>query len=72
MFINYKENNFLANEDPAYRFTVFGMVVDGMDVVDSFAQVGELDQGRLWSNGDAYIESLRVKPTMIESARVVD
>jgi cyclophilin family peptidyl-prolyl cis-trans isomerase len=72
VFINYKENNFLANEDPAYRFTVFGMVVDGMDVVDSFAQVGELDQGRLWSNGDAYIESMRVKPTMIESAKVVD
>jgi cyclophilin family peptidyl-prolyl cis-trans isomerase len=70
VFINYKENNFLANEDPGYRFTVFGMVVDGMDVVDSFAQVGELQQGRLWSNGDTYMESLPVKPTMIERARV--
>lgn len=70
VFINYKENNFLADEDPRYRFSVFGMVVDGMEVVDGFVQVGELDQGRLWSDSDAYIETLRVKPTMIERARV--
>lgn len=69
IFINYVENNRLA--DPQYNFTTFGMVVDGMDVVDSFAEVGEMDQGRLWSNGDAYIESLNVKPTMIERATVV-
>lgn len=72
VFINYRENNRLA--DPQYNFTVFGEVVDGMDVVDSFVQVGDpsggLDQGRLWANGQAYLDSLEVKPTMIERATV--
>ena len=57
------------------NFTVFGKVVEGMDIVDSFAQVGDpqggLDQGRLWADGAAYIESLDEKPTMIEKATVV-
>lgn len=68
VFINYVENNRLA--DPQYNFTTFGMVTQGMDVVDSFAQVGEMDQGRLWNNGDAYIDAVDLKPTMIERARV--
>ena len=70
VFINYVENNRLA----ATNFQTFGMIVEGMDVVDSFVQVGDpgggLDQGRLWSSGEAYIDSLEVKPTMIERARV--
>jgi peptidyl-prolyl cis-trans isomerase A (cyclophilin A) len=74
VFINYTENNRLA--DPRYNFTVFGKVVSGMDVVDSFVQVGDpsdgLDQGRLWADGAAYLESLPVKPTMIERAEVVE
>jgi cyclophilin family peptidyl-prolyl cis-trans isomerase len=74
VFINYQENNRLA--DPRYNFTVFGQVVDGMDIVDAFVQVGDpsggLDQGRLWSNGGAYLDSLPIKPTMIERAVVVD
>ena len=45
-----------------------------MDVVDRFVQVGDpsggLDQGRLWADGGAYLESLPVKPTMIERAVV--
>ena len=72
VFINYKENNQLA--DPRYNFTVFGKVVSGMDVVDRFVKVGDpsngLDQGRLWADGDAYLASLPVKPTMIETATV--
>lgn len=72
VFINYKENNQLAV--PRYNFTVFGKVVSGMDVVDRFVQVGDpsggLDQGRLWSDGAAYLASLPVKPTMIETATV--
>lgn len=72
VFINFRENNRLA--DPQYNFTVFGEVVDGMDIVDSFVQVGDpsggLDQGRLWSDGQAYLDSLQVKPTMIERATV--
>jgi cyclophilin family peptidyl-prolyl cis-trans isomerase len=74
VFINYAENNRLA--DPQYNFTVFGKVVSGMDVVDAFVQVGDpsggLDQGRLWADGGAYLDSLEVKPTMIERAVVVE
>jgi cyclophilin family peptidyl-prolyl cis-trans isomerase len=69
LFINLKENNRLA--DPEYNFTTFGKVVEGMEIVDQFAQVGDptggLSQGRLWTDGDAYLESLGMKPTMIES-----
>jgi peptidyl-prolyl cis-trans isomerase A (cyclophilin A) len=73
VFINYTENNQLA--DPRYNFTVFGKVVDGMDVVDRFAQVGDpsdgLDQTRLWNDGEAYLASLPEQPTMIERAVVL-
>ena len=72
VFINYRENNRLA--DPQFNFTVFGKVVSGMDVVDRFVQVGDpsggLDQGQLWADGGAYLESLPIKPTMIQSATV--
>lgn len=82
VFINFAENNRLA--EPQYNFTTFGMVitetdadgneVGGMAIVDQFVQVGDpsggLDQGRLWSNGDAFLASLPVKPTMIISAKV--
>ncbi|HEU4617911.1 MAG TPA: peptidylprolyl isomerase, partial [Gammaproteobacteria bacterium] len=72
VFINFGENNQLAA--PQYNFAVFGKVVEGMDVVDAFAQVGDpsngLDQGRLWSDGDAYLKSLPKQPTMIEHAVV--
>lgn len=68
VFFNYRENNFLAS--PEQNFTTFGKVVEGMDVVTNFAEVGELSQPRLWSNGDAYLDSLPAKPTMIERARI--
>jgi len=72
VFINYRENNRLA--DPSFNFTAFGEVVSGMDVVDKFVRVGDpsmgLDQGRLWADGGAYLESLPVKPTMITKATV--
>ena len=71
VFINFKENNNLVG----MGFTTFGKVVEGMDVVDSFAVVGDpqggLDQMRLWDAGGEYIESLDKKPTMIEKATVV-
>jgi len=73
VFINLKENNRLA--DPSSNFTVFGEVVNGMDVVDKFVRVGDpsygLDQGRLWQDGGAYLDSLAEKPTMIQHAEVV-
>ena len=72
VFINYEENNRLA--DPQYNFTVFGQVVSGMDVVDAFVRVGDpnggLDQFRLWNDGAAFLDSLPIKPTMIERATV--
>ena len=72
VFINYGENSRLAA--PQFNFSAFGKVVSGMDVVDKFVQVGDpsggLDQGRLWADGGAYLESLPVKPTMIEKATV--
>jgi homoserine O-acetyltransferase len=74
VFINYRENNRLADPAPNLSFWVFGKVVEGMDVVDKFVQVGDpsggLDQNRLWADGGNYLESLTVKPTMIEKATV--
>ena len=72
VFINYGENSRLTV--PQMNFSAFGKVVEGMDVVDKFAQVGDpgggLDQNRLWADGGAYLESLPVKPTMIQKATV--
>jgi homoserine O-acetyltransferase len=72
VFINYGENSRLTV--PAMNFSAFGKVVEGMDVVDKFVRVGDpsmgLDQGRLWADGGAYLESLPVKPTMITKATV--
>jgi homoserine O-acetyltransferase len=70
IFINFDDNSRLA----ASNFQTFAKVVDGMEIVDAFAQVGDpsmgLDQGRLWDDGDAYLASLRERPTMIESAEL--
>lgn len=70
VFINYGQNNRLAGDN----FTTFGKIVSGSEFIESFVAVGDpsmgLDQGRLWSNGGAYLDSLETKPTMIESARV--
>ncbi len=73
VFINLRENNALA--EPPLNFTVFGKVSKGMDVVDRFAVVGEpdrgLDQYRLWRSGESYLETLSIKPTMIEKMTLV-
>ena len=73
VFINTIENNRLA--EPRYNFTVFGKVVSGMEAVDAFIPVGDpgggLDQGRLWNDGAAYLDSLATKPIMIESVSIV-
>jgi cyclophilin family peptidyl-prolyl cis-trans isomerase len=72
VFINYSQNNQLA--DPQYNFTVFGTVVSDMSLVEQFIVAGDpsngLNQGRLWADGADYIESLDVKPTMIERAYI--
>ncbi len=72
VFINYSQNNHLAS--PQYNFTAFAKVVAGMDVVDSFRQVGDpsmgLDQGALWTDGEKYLAGLPEKPAMILSASI--
>ena len=72
VFINYGDNTRLTV--PEMNFSAFGKVVEGMEVVDKFVRVGDpsmgLDQGRLWADGGAYLESLPVKPTMITKATV--
>jgi peptidyl-prolyl cis-trans isomerase A (cyclophilin A) len=74
VFINYADNTRLTA--PELNFSAFGKVVEGMDVVEKFVRVGDpsmgLDQGRLWADGAAYIESLPVKPTMITKATVAE
>jgi cyclophilin family peptidyl-prolyl cis-trans isomerase len=73
VFINYVENNRLAV--PAFNFTVFGIVVAGMEAVDAFLAVGDpnggLDQERLWNDGATYLDSLDMKPVMIEEATIL-
>lgn len=75
VFINYRDNS-QPLADPSMNFTAFGKVVKGMEVVDNFTPVGEegagLDQFRLWTDGGNYLESLTVKPTMIEKMTVVN
>jgi cyclophilin family peptidyl-prolyl cis-trans isomerase len=86
VFINYAENNRLAAPEYNFTVfgklvdapdsDADETVVQGMDVVDNFVVVGDdpsagLEQDRLWRNGEAYLDTLAVKPTMIESAVVV-
>ena len=74
VFINYGDNTRLTEPQPNLSFWAFGKVVEGMDIVDRFVQVGDarmgLDQDRLWADGGNYLESLPVKPTMIQKATV--
>jgi len=62
-FINLKDNGFLnaAPGNPGYA--VFGKVVDGMDVVDSIADV---ETGRCGGHDDVPTE-----PVIIDSAKVI-
>lgn len=73
VFVNLVENNRLA--DPSLNYTVFGKVVDGMDKIKSWKVVEDpqmgLDQGRLWTEGDKYLQTLPEKPVMITKAGLV-
>lgn len=60
VFINLGNNQQLTS--PATGgFSVFGLVIQGMDQLDKLPAPGDpsmgLDQGRLWSEGDAYLKS---------------
>lgn len=73
VFINYRNNDKLAA--PPYGFTAFAKVVKGMDAVEKFPVVGDpaagLDQYRLWLDGEAYLDSLSLKPAVIENMTLV-
>lgn len=74
VFINLRTNNQLA--DPSMNFTTFGRVTEGWEVVQGFRQVGDasmgLDQATLWADGDAYLERLSEKPSLIARMTVVE
>ena len=72
VFINYGENSMLRDNG---NFTTFGRITKGFEVSKKFVAVGDasmgLDQGLLWANGEQYLQSLKKKPNMIISAKVV-
>lgn len=65
IFINFRDNTQLR----AQGFTVFGRVVKGMEVAQSWKPVGDpqmgLDQQKLWTDGQNYLKSLSEKPNTI-------
>lgn len=59
-FINHKDNGFLDHTAPTgqgWGYCVFGMVTDGMDVVDAMAGVATANQG---GHGDVPTEAITI------------
>lgn len=59
-FINHKDNGFLDHTAPTgqgWGYCVFGMVTDGMDVVDAIAAVATGNQG---GHGDVPTETITI------------
>lgn len=72
IFINYADNSFLRDNG---GFSTFARVTEGYEIAAQFKSVGSpdmgLDQGQLWNNGQAYLDSLKQKPNMILKAYVM-
>jgi peptidyl-prolyl cis-trans isomerase A (cyclophilin A) len=70
LFINFKDN---AGLD-AQGFAPFGMVVDGMSVVDKInAEYGEQpNQGQIHAEGNTYLEKEFPRLDFIRTARIVE
>jgi peptidyl-prolyl cis-trans isomerase B (cyclophilin B) len=65
-FINLKNNSFLDHTAPSpqgWGYTVFGKVVDGMDVVRNIEEVKTGDRG---GHGDVPIESVVIRKVTVE------
>ena len=59
-FINHKDNDFLNHTAPTgqgWGYCVFGMVTDGMDVVDAIAAVATATEG---GHGDVPTETITI------------
>jgi len=69
LFINFKDNAFLDSQG----FAPFGMVVEGMDVVDKInSSYGERpDQGRITAEGKAYLDKNFPQLDRITAAKVL-
>jgi len=69
MFINFSDNSFLDSQG----FAPFGEVVEGMDVIDKInAEYGETpDQGRIQSEGKAYLDRFYPRLDKILKASIV-
>jgi peptidyl-prolyl cis-trans isomerase B (cyclophilin B) len=66
-FINVKDNTFLNHRSPTpdgWGYTVFGRVVDGMDVVDRIKEVQTGNAG--------YHQDVPVEDVIIESAEITE
>lgn len=69
IFINYKDNSKL---DPQ-GFTPFAMVIEGMNVVSSIANVGQrADQGMIHEQGNAYLKKNFPQMDYVNSAVIVE
>lgn len=65
-FVNLKDNDFLNYRSPdprGYGYTVFGKVVQGMDVVDKIAKVPTGNHG--------YYENVPQTPVVIQDVKVI-
>lgn len=71
VFINFADNSPLRDQG----FTTFARITEGMDCLKNFKAVGDpqmgLDQEALWMNGEAYLQGLQDKPTMIQKAELI-
>ncbi len=64
-FINLKDNRSLDHSARGWGYTVFGRVVEGMDVVDSVATVRTTTKG---PHGDVPVEAVTIKKASVAAA----
>ena len=64
-YINLKDNRSLDASPSGWGYTVFGKVVEGMDVVDSIATVRTARRGQ---HGDVPIEAVIIKKASVVAA----